>query len=71
MMRRVVIVGAAGRDFHNFNVVFRDAATTSTSSPSPPRRSPTSTGRRYPPELAGRALSGRDPDRRRGGPRAS
>jgi len=23
-MKRVVIVGAAGRDFHNFNVVFRD-----------------------------------------------
>lgn len=22
--RRVVILGAAGRDFHNFNVVFRD-----------------------------------------------
>ena len=22
-MRRVVIAGAAGRDFHNFNVVFR------------------------------------------------
>jgi len=25
--RRIVIVGAAGRDFHNFNVVFRDDAT--------------------------------------------
>jgi predicted GTPase len=22
--RRVVILGAAGRDFHNFNVVYRD-----------------------------------------------
>ena len=24
MKRRVIIMGAAGRDFHNFNVVFRD-----------------------------------------------
>ena len=24
MARRVLIMGAAGRDFHNFNVVFRD-----------------------------------------------
>ena len=24
--RRVVILGAAGRDFHNFNTVFRDSA---------------------------------------------
>jgi predicted GTPase len=23
-MKRVLILGAAGRDFHNFNVVFRD-----------------------------------------------
>lgn len=24
MQRRVIILGAAGRDFHNFNVYFRD-----------------------------------------------
>ena len=24
MPRRVLIMGAAGRDFHNFNVVYRD-----------------------------------------------
>ena len=24
MKRRVIIMGAAGRDFHNFNVFFRD-----------------------------------------------
>ena len=24
-MKKVVILGAAGRDFHSFNVVFRDA----------------------------------------------
>jgi predicted GTPase len=26
MPRRVVILGAAGRDFHNFNVAYRDSA---------------------------------------------
>ncbi len=49
---RVVIMGAAGRDFHNFNVYFRDndsaqvVAFTAT-------QIPNITGRRYPPELAG------------------
>lgn len=49
---RVVIMGAAGRDFHNFNVVFRDnpryqvVAFTAT-------QIPNIEGRRYPPELAG------------------
>ena len=51
-MRRVVIAGAAGRDFHNFNVAFRDAddvevvAFTAT-------QIPDIDGRVYPPELAG------------------
>ena len=51
-MRRVVIMGAAGRDFHNFNVVHRDApdvdvvAFTATQIPGIENR-------RYPPELAG------------------
>jgi predicted GTPase len=51
--RRVVIMGAAGRDFHNFNVAFRDndrydvVAFTAT-------QIPNIEGRRYPPELAGR-----------------
>jgi len=50
--KRVVIMGAAGRDFHNFNVVFRDdadvevVAFTATQIPHIDRR-------RYPPELAG------------------
>jgi len=50
--KRVVIMGAAGRDFHNFNVVFRgDAGTevvafTASQIPRIDRR-------RYPPELAG------------------
>src|SRR6476620_5969329 len=50
---RVVILGAAGRDFHDFNVVFRDDPThevlafTATQIPG-------IEGRRYPHELAGR-----------------
>ena len=50
--QRVVIAGAAGRDFHNFNVYFRDndnfqvVAFTAT-------QIPDIEGRRYPPELAG------------------
>ena len=49
---RVLIMGAAGRDFHNFNTVFRDneayevVAFTAT-------QIPNIEGRRYPPELAG------------------
>ncbi|GAA4715265.1 cyclic 2,3-diphosphoglycerate synthase [Pedococcus ginsenosidimutans] len=49
---RVVILGAAGRDFHDFNTVFRDdpahevVAFTAT-------QIPDIDGRRYPPELAG------------------
>ncbi len=53
MPKRVLIMGAAGRDFHNFNVYFRDhpdyqvVAFTAT-------QIPNIEGRRYPPELAGR-----------------
>jgi predicted GTPase len=51
-VKRVLIMGAAGRDFHNFNVVYRDdpevevVAFTATQIPG-------IEGRRYPPELAG------------------
>jgi len=51
-MRRVLILGAAGRDFHNFNVVFRSnphyqvVAFTAT-------QIPDIANRRYPAELAG------------------
>jgi predicted GTPase len=51
--RKVIIMGAAGRDFHNFNVFFRDnklyevVAFTATQIPS-------IEGRRYPPVLSGR-----------------
>jgi predicted GTPase len=52
MARRVIILGAAGRDFHNFNVCYREndqvevVAFTAT-------QIPDIDGRRYPPELAG------------------
>ncbi len=52
MKRRVLIMGAAGRDFHDFNVVFRDdedyevVAFTATQIPGVEDR-------RYPPELSG------------------
>jgi len=52
MKKRVIIMGAAGRDFHNFNVYFKDnqayevVAFTAT-------QIPHIEGRRYPPELAG------------------
>jgi predicted GTPase len=51
-MRRVIILGAAGRDFHNFNVFFREnphyevVAFTAT-------QIPDIDDRKYPPELAG------------------
>ncbi len=51
-MRKVLIMGAAGRDFHNFNVYFRNnenyrvIAFTAT-------QIPDIEGRKYPPELAG------------------
>ncbi len=51
-MRRVLIIGAAGRDFHNFNLIFRNkpefdvVAFTA-------NQIPDIAGRKYPPELAG------------------
>jgi predicted GTPase len=52
MRRRIIILGAAGRDFHNFNVCYRQdnsvevVAFTAT-------QIPDIAGRRYPAELAG------------------
>lgn len=57
MMEKVIIMGAAGRDFHNFNVYFRGnpryrvVAFTAA-------QIPDIAGRRYPEELAGEAYSG-------------
>jgi len=56
-MKNVIILGAAGRDFHNFNVVFRDdpsvrvVAFTATQIPNIENRA-------YPPELAGQLYPG-------------
>lgn len=53
MIEKVIIMGAAGRDFHNFNVYFKDnpryevIAFTAT-------QIPDIEGRQYPPELAGK-----------------
>lgn len=50
--RRIVIMGAAGRDFHNFNVAFRaDAASRVVAFTA--AQIPGIAGRRYPPALAG------------------
>jgi predicted GTPase len=55
--RRVVIVGAAGRDFHNFNVVYRhDSATEVVAFTA--AQIPGIAGRRYPHALAGRLYPG-------------
>jgi predicted GTPase len=55
--RKIIIMGAAGRDFHNFNVAFRNDEThelvafTAT-------QIPNIEGRNYPPELAGTLYPG-------------
>jgi predicted GTPase len=50
--RRVVLLGAAGRDFHNFNVVYRDDPSTRVVAFTA-AQIPGIGGRRYPPVLAG------------------
>lgn len=52
MARRVVIMGAAGRDFHDFNVVYRDDPDTHVVAFTA-AQIPGIADRRYPPELAG------------------
>lgn len=49
---RIVILGAAGRDFHNFNVVYRDDPATEVVAFTAAQISGIA-GRRYPPTLAG------------------
>ncbi|HET9063437.1 MAG TPA: GTPase, partial [Candidatus Binatia bacterium] len=49
---RIVIMGAAGRDFHNFNVVYRDDPTVEVVAFTA-AQIPDIAGRRYPPSLAG------------------
>ena len=52
MATRVVILGAAGRDFHNFNVVYRDDPTVTVVAFTA-TQIPGIAGRRYPASLAG------------------
>jgi predicted GTPase len=52
MERRIIILGAAGRDFHNFNVCFRGEAGNRVVAFTA-AQIPVIAGRRYPPELAG------------------
>ncbi|MBI2199357.1 MAG: GTPase, partial [Candidatus Rokubacteria bacterium] len=49
---RIVILGAGGRDFHNFNVLYRDASA-ATVVAFTAAQIPGLEGRRYPPALAG------------------
>ena len=51
-MRKVVIMGAGGRDFHNFNTVFRDDPDTQVVAFTA-AQIPGIAGRTYPPSLAG------------------
>jgi predicted GTPase len=51
--KNVIIMGAAGRDFHNFNVVFRDNPAYRVKAFTA-AQIPYIAGRRYPPSLAGR-----------------
>jgi predicted GTPase len=51
-MKKILILGAAGRDFHNFNVVFRDQAEFQVVGFTA-AQIPGIASRRYPPELAG------------------
>ena len=50
-MRRVLIIGAAGRDFHNFNLIFRNKPEFDVLAFTA-NQIPDIAGRKYPPELA-------------------
>jgi predicted GTPase len=50
--KRIIILGAAGRDFHNFNVVYRGDASVEVAAFTA-TQIPRIEGRMYPPELAG------------------
>ena len=51
-MRKVIIMGAGGRDFHNFNVAFRQAPETHVVAFTA-TQIPGNADRVYPPSLAG------------------
>jgi len=51
--RNVIIIGSAGRDFHNFNVFFRDNKRYNVVGFTGSRQIPGISGKKYPPELSG------------------
>lgn len=53
MKHRVIIMGAAGRDFHNFNVFFRDNKDYEVVCFTA-EQIPNISGRKYPKELSGK-----------------
>ncbi|HEY9124821.1 MAG TPA: cyclic 2,3-diphosphoglycerate synthase [Bacteroidales bacterium] len=53
MRKRIIIIGAAGRDFHNFNMLFRDNELTEIVGFTA-AQIPDIDGRKYPAELAGK-----------------
>ena len=57
MQNRIVIIGAAGRDFHNFNVCYREDRSTQVVAFTA-AQIPDIAGRRYPAELAGTGYPG-------------
>lgn len=52
--RNVIIIGSAGRDFHNFNIYFRNNETYNVVGFTGSQQIPGISGKRYPTELAGR-----------------
>ena len=51
--RNVIIIGSAGRDFHNFNVFFRNSKQYNVVGFTGSQQIPGISGKRYPPELSG------------------
>jgi predicted GTPase len=51
---RILIIGAAGRDFHNFNTYFKDKEAFQVAGFTASRQVPRVSGRKYPAALAGR-----------------
>ena len=54
MKTRILIIGAAGRDFHNFNTYFKDKEAFQVAGFTASRQVPGLSGRKYPAALAGR-----------------
>ena len=52
--KNVIIIGSAGRDFHNFNVYFRDNESCNVVGFTGSQQIPGISGKMYPPELAGK-----------------